>query len=64
MFKKGDEVVVKHQREQGVFIVENPQDPTDMIRVGNKEPVGFYVRISNQKQSNLGYHFNSLEKVL
>lgn len=61
MFKKNDQVIIKHQKEQGVFSVENPKDPTDTIRVGSGEPVGFYVRISNDKQKNLGYHFDSLE---
>lgn len=61
MFKKNDKVIVKHQKEQGVFYVENPKEPTDTIRVGSGEPVGFYVRISNDKQKNLGYHLDSLE---
>jgi hypothetical protein len=53
MFKKNDQVIIKHQREQGVFSVENLKDPTDTIRVGSGEPVGFYVRISNNKQKIL-----------
>jgi len=61
MFKKNDKVIIKHQKEQGVFIVENPQCLTDAIRVGSGEKVGFYVRISNEKQKNIGYHFDSLE---
>jgi hypothetical protein len=63
MFKKNDQVIIKHQKEQGVFSVENPKDPTDTIRVGSGEPVEFYVRISNDKQKNLGYHSGNLEKI-
>lgn len=60
MFKKGDPVTVKHQREMGPCTVVNPMDPTDMTRIGG-EPVGYYVRIDTPKAKNQGYHADNLE---
>lgn len=56
-FKKDDVVIIKHQKELGEFVVNDPCDQTSIKRVGG-EPVGYYVRIGSQ---NLGYHEESLE---
>jgi len=55
--KQGDKVMIKHQKELGVFTVSNPCDPTEIKRVGG-DPVGYYVRIG---EDNLGYHESNLE---
>ena len=55
-FKKDDLVIIKHQREMGVFKVVDPCDPTDIKRVGGVS-VGYYVRIGD---NHLGYHEDSL----
>lgn len=45
-FKKDDVVIIKHQKELGEFVVNDPCDPTSIKRVGG-EPVGYYVRIGS-----------------
>jgi hypothetical protein len=63
-FSKGDKVIIKHQRDIGVCTVTNPYKPTDLVRVGSGEPVGFYVVIDTHKGGkNLGYHQENLELV-
>lgn len=63
MFKINDKVIIKHQKDLGVMTVSIPKDPTDIKRVGSGEPVGYYVRIENERLKNLGYHENNLEKI-
>lgn len=61
-FRKGQKVIVKHQREMGVCVVVKGKDPTDMVRVGTGEPVGHYVRIDTPKGKYQGYHECNIEK--
>jgi hypothetical protein len=71
MFKKGDKVVVKHDKGLGICTVSNPKEKTDMTILtlddgGNTVhvPVNFYVRIDAPNgKTGLGYHASSLEKV-
>lgn len=56
-FNTGDKVIVKHQKELGTLIVNEPCVPTNLKRIGG-EPIGYYVRVGDD---NLGYHESSLE---
>jgi len=63
-FKNGTKVSIKHQPEQGLCVVTNECEKTDMVRVESGEPVGHYVVIDtlNPKgKKNMGYHESSLE---
>lgn len=57
IFKVGDKVTVKHQKELGVMEVKVSREETSLKRIGG-EPVGFYIRVGEQ---HLGYHASSLE---
>lgn len=64
-FRKGQKVIVKHQRDLGIMTVENGFEPLPepiFIHSLNREVDG-YVIIGNGKHSGLGYHNASLELV-
>jgi hypothetical protein len=69
-FQIGDKVeVIPHRgkADDGTVIevhgvVENPHDPTDMIRLDGT-PVGHYVRVRIGAQRDLGYHEQSLRVI-
>lgn len=63
-FQIGDTVMVKHQRELGVFNVDVDFDPIDTpIQLACGYTVTGYVRISNDNNKLLGYHPENLEVV-
>lgn len=70
MFKKGDSVIVKHDRKLGICVVTKAKEKTDMTVVslddnGNvvHAPVEYYVRIDTPDgKAGLGYHEENLEK--
>lgn len=63
-FHVGDTVMVKHQRELGVFKVDVDFDPIDTpIPLTSGYTVTGYVRISNDNNKLLGYHPENLEVV-
>lgn len=60
----GSKVRIKHQLSQGEYIVSNPSDKLETpITLPDGKIISEYVRIGNNKESNLGYHLESLEEV-
>ena len=59
-FKKGQEVVIKHQQELGVFTVECGFDMlSEPFTLFGNIVIG-YVRIGNKDSKGLGYHEKNL----
>lgn len=63
-FRKGQRVIIKHQRELGVMIVEKGNDKLKepLYIMSQDRTIRGYVRIGNGELTNLGYHEQSLEK--
>ena len=62
-FNVGDSVIIKHQKDLGIFRVEVAFDKLQGPLKFLSNTIEGYVRIGNKTKSGLGYHEESLERV-